>query len=604
MSLQYYRFTLKLTLAAPFLSHKSGAQRFGYDMSMLRDASGQPVFLGSQIRGNLLRNLKFFQRQLSDDQHQHSIAELDSVISYFGKPSDEDSEASNAPHRARFNFSYYWTLDLDQCAKIDVKIPPRFRIGIDETTGTTVKGNVQVIETLFASGTDNLEFCGSITAQLSKEEAENCDVWLNKALNYLPAIGALKGTGFGRIKAAECTCEPIQPQSRSIAWDKAERLGIRLKIDRPFCIAKPHLPNSNRFVSEDFIPGNAIIGAMAQQYPELTKSQNWFNKIYIRHAFATSKDNNRRTPALPLSLAFYDKQLIDLANTPEPEKIFLMEKDGTFYAPTFQPDWKDKNYSQAHKALDLPNTNYQRHLVVRTAIDEHGKAKDEALFSLECIEPKDDVWYTEINLSCLDKIEKDLAIKALIHILQYPLSGIGKTKAIAELTLLPKPIINYPAIKPLKSKRYIITLQSQARLFAEPHELKSTGDAESIKALYAGYWHEKSSGQLSLSHYFAQQSRAGGEFYWRRYRKKQPYQPEWLTQPGSVFVLNPTENSDATTIHNVLNEWQELGLPSASDRIGDTWLTNPFIRENGFGEIRVNDPIHIDFANYAGGKWL
>ena len=45
MSIRHYRFTLQLTLAAPFLSHKSGAQRFGYDMSMLRDGNGQPVFL-------------------------------------------------------------------------------------------------------------------------------------------------------------------------------------------------------------------------------------------------------------------------------------------------------------------------------------------------------------------------------------------------------------------------------------------------------------------------------------------------------------------------------------------------------------------------------
>lgn len=603
MSIQYYRFTIHLTLAAPFLSHKSGAQRFGYDMSMLRDAEGVPVFLGSQIRGNLLHTLNFFQRQLQDANQP--MTELDSVISYFGKPSDEESEASNAPQRAKFNFSYYWTLEPDQYAKMDVNTPPRFRIGIDASTGTTVKGNLQVIESLFAGGTDELKFCGNVTAQLSEKEALNSHVWLSKALNYLPAIGALKGTGFGRIKAAKCTYDPIPTNSLSIARNKTDRLGICLKIDRPFCIAKPHLPNSNRFVSEDFIPGNAIIGAMAQQYPKLTQDQAWFNKIHIRHAFATPVTSIQRTAVLPLSLAFYDEQLLDLANTPEPEKIFLIEKDGKFYAPAFQPDWKHKNYCQAHKAQDRPKTSYQRHLVVRTAINEKtNQAKDEALFSLECIEPKDDVWYTEINLSRLEESEKVHAIDALKQILAYPLCGIGKTKATAEFTLLPEPIINCPEIKPLENNRYIITLQTQARLFAEPENLKATGDKCALKKLYADYWHEKSDGQLSLSHYFAQQARVGGEFYWRHYRDKQTYQPEWLTQPGSVFVLQAAENSNTETIRRLLKDWQELGLPPASDRDSDTWQTDPFIRENGFGEIRVNEAIHIDFANYAGGEWL
>lgn len=603
MSIQHYRFTINLTLAAPFLSHKAGAQRFGYDMSMLRDAEGAPVFLGSQIRGNLLHTLNFFQRQIQGADQP--MAELDRVISYFGKPSDKESEASNAPQRAKFNFSYYWTLEPDQYAKIDANTPPRFRIGIDATTGTTVKGNVQVIETLFASGTDNLKFCGSVTAQLNEKEAENCHVWLSKALNYLPAIGALKGTGFGRIKAAECSYDPVPTNSPSIAWDKIDRLGIYLKIDRPFCIAKAHLPNSNRFVSEDFIPGNAIIGAMAQQYPDLIQGQDWFNKIHIRHAFATPVTSIQRAAALPLSLAFYDGQLVDLANTPEPEKIFLIEKDGKYYAPAFQPDWKGQDFDSANSRCHLPEKTHQRHLVVRTAINEKtNQAKDEALFSLECIEPKDDVWYSEIDLSRLEKTEKIHAIDALKQILAYPLCGIGKTKAVAELTLLPEPIINCPEIKPLENNRYIITLQTQARLFAEPEKLKATGDKCALKKLYADYWHEKSDGQLSLSHYFAQQTRVGGEFYWRHYRKNTTYQPEWLTQPGSVFVLQATENSNATTIHKLLKDWQQLGLPPASDRSGDTWQTDPFIRENGFGEIRVNEAIHQIFANYAGGEWL
>lgn len=600
MSRQHVQFTLDLTLAAPVLSHKSGAQRFGYDMSMLRDTNDTVVFLGSHIRGHLLHILKAFHEQLQ--KAQQPTTDLEKVIAYFGQESQQKSQqASYAPKRAAFNFSYYWSFKQPLTAS---DTAPRFRIGIDPDTGTTVKGNVQVIETVFANGANELALTGNITAQLSADEAKNCHLWLSKASHYLPAIGALKGTGFGRITAAQCAYQTISPQQQTIDWENSGRMGLQLTFDRPFCIAKPHLPDSNRFVSEDFIPGSAIIGAIAEQYSQI-KDQAWFNKIQIRHAYATSADTKLRTAVLPLSLAYYDDTWVDLALAPDPEKVYLLRQNGGYCAPTLQADWKDHDYTRAKQKLGHAATRHQRHLVVRTAIDATTQqAKDQALFSLECIAPQDDVWLTEINLNRLNAAEKTAAMTAFKHILAYPLRGIGKTKASATLTVMPKALPDTNPVKPLNDHRYIITLQTPARLFAEPEKLKATGDADTLKQSYAQYWQTQSKQKLSLSHYFAQQTRVGGQFYWQYYRKKSAYQPEWLTKAGSVFVLKANPGFNLEDINALLDEWQQFGLPCAADRSTDTWQSNPYRNQNGYAEIRVNDAIHSDLADYTQGEWL
>ena len=187
----------------------------------------------------------------------------------------------------------------------------------------------------------------------------------------------------------------------------------------------------------------------------------------------------------------------------------------------------------------------------------------------------------------------------------YPLRGIGKTKATAELIIREQAFNRDTDIKPIApDNSYIITLQTQARFFAAPNSIKATGDELELRKLYADYWSKVSGDKLSLSHYFAQQTRVGGHFYWAHYRKRaSPYQPEWLTQPGSVFVLIATNAEHVGDINALLTEWQLQGLPQAEDRQNETWQTNPYIRENGFGEIRVNDAIHRDFVATE-GEWV
>ena len=323
MEAKPYRFTIELTLNPPFLSHKSGAQRLGYDMSMLRDSDDKPVFLGSLIRGNLLHTLTYFNEKLGKEND-----DLKTVIGYFGTAS---WKSNDAPERAVLNFSYYWTLNED--APREDPTTPRYRIGIDNTTGTIEKGNVQVIEAPFKSGANDILFTGDIHAHLTENQAEKLDYWLNKALGMIAAIGALKGTGFGRISKADCKCQKLDIAKKQRIDINNNRIDCCLTLDRPFCIAEPHT-RDNRFISAEFIPGNAIIGAIAQHYQSYTK-QTWFNKIHIRHAFAAHNTQPQRNTVLPLSLAFFEDKFIDLALLPNPEQIFLLKKDGHYHAPEF-----------------------------------------------------------------------------------------------------------------------------------------------------------------------------------------------------------------------------------------------------------------------------
>ncbi|MCI5146690.1 MAG: hypothetical protein D3923_14490, partial [Candidatus Electrothrix sp. AR3] len=78
----------------------------------------------------------------------------------------------------------------------------------------------------------------------------------------------------------------------------------------------------------------------------------------------------------------------------------------------------------------------------------------------------------------------------------------------------------------------------------------------------------------------------GGKYWHERYNKpsQRPYNPEVFTAPGSVFVV---EIIDLATAKNKLKNWRFCGLPQLDD-VSTEWQKNPWIRENGFGEIGIN----------------
>ncbi len=311
---------------------------------------------------------------------------------------------------------------------------------------------------------------------------------------------------------------------------------------------------------------------------------------------------------------------LDLAlSTPEEGKALMVNIAGTSLPPTYQPDWKQSD-SEAANLYKQPaphkQDNHQpgRQLIVRTAIVEgEMNAKEGALFSLDCISPENTVWCADIDFSAIeDAGEKKQAQALMAKVLtkerqdndkpeDYKLQGIGKTKAHAILTQQEQ-FLQTQTVEKCQGY-YIITLQTPGRLFSAPNSIKAISDAESLKTCYQQYWQDISANTLTLSHYYAQQSKVGGEFYWRYYQQGEAYQPEWLTTAGSVFVLTANESFDET----LLSDWLKWGLPQATDKKDSDWSNNPYIRENGFAEIRLNDAIHTTLSLQAqklSGEWL
>lgn len=594
---KHVEYQLIFKIKTPFLSKKVGAQQFGYDMSMLKDADNYPVFLGSQIRGHLRHALQHFQTLLKEQPEK--LKELEQVLALFGDASDKNNPEEFDPIRAQLNFAYYWQLsELDKQKYVNNE--PRYRIGIDKEKGTVKKGNLQVIENVFKTGS-TVDFCGYISAQLNEPEAKIAKYWLNKAAQFIPALGALKGTGFGKVEKADLTYQFNEIADNSPISENTERFGIILTLDRPFCIAQAHLSDSNRFISREFIAGNVLLGTIANYYLDKSEQKNnnsWFNKIRITHALPAPKDNPCRPAVLPLSLALFNDEPKDLALINPREQLFLYQKDNKLLAPEFAPDWKDIDkvkqvvYAKTASPLKDWQPSYQRQLVVHTAIKQGTvQADDGKLFSLECINPKQDVWCADVDLSQLEKEDRKKAIALFKNVINGGIKGVGKTKACASIKTQ-KSFTETPKISPLNSKYYVITLQSDARLFA-PHQIQATNQQDELFKLYKAYWETASNQLLILSHYYAQQTKVGGLFHWRYYQKNQPYQPQWVSNAGSVFVLEKIDNAtEEREIQKLLTDWQLHGLPQAEDKKDSTWENNPLIRENGFGEVLINADIH------------
>lgn len=618
-----YRYTLTLTMQAPVLSQAAGSLGFGYDLAMLRDQDKAPVLPGSLVRGNLREALSRFVAALETNGAAPKAKEID-LDDWFGPRNGDDSAGNLTPARARFHFDYYW-----RCQAWDKAPLPRHRITLNPDTGTVQRRALVVIESTHPAGAD-MVFEGEMTAAFDNgKEAETARYWLDKAARFLPALGSLKGVGFGRVVKAEVAMKKVEPPPPKPYKGSTDRIGIALTLDRPFCVAAPRAPDSNLYSSEETLSGGVLKGALAWRLGPALPAALQFDRLAFTHAVpAEKKGKPRRERVLPLSLAWTGKSLtddkpprpipenlVDLALAPVPEDDFFDRKPLRLGgAPKFQIDWKDEDRDAALKILGdhelhtLPRCS--RHLEIRTEIEYGtGQSAENRLFSRDCIAPKGRVWCADIDLRAIsDKEERRKAAEALLRELSRPLSGIGKTKAVATVAVRAGAFLAEPKLAPIEDLGvYVVTLQTPARLFgdADTLALPASGGEAALREVYANYWKTVSGDSLDLVRYFAGQRRLGGNFLWKRYLKAQDspdktYRPFWLTSAGSVFVLRAVKQDEASAC---LADWRRRGLPPpGGGESAARWNHDPYIRENGYGEIRVNDAVHTQYR-IEPGEW-
>lgn len=584
-------YTLSLTVQAPLLTQAVGALAFGYDKASLRDGEAA-VLPGSLIRGNLRHALQRFEELLRDTGNKNAAEALQKdIVRWFGDASSNATQ-SMEPVRARLHFDYYWKAQ----ETADKNAAPRHRISLDEQTGSVKPGHLLVIESPYPAGRSVI-FSGEIYSRCADAaEQQRLSRWLSKAAVYIPALGALKGAGFGKLLNAnleETVIDLTKPLTQGAFPAGLSRIRLSLTLDRPFCVAEPHTPDSNVFHGAEIIPGGVLKGALAKTLDDEQKTALQFDRLVFTHA------KPEQAAAIPWSLCLVDDRMVDLALLAanyQHKSTFLFKKQAALEAPKFQADWKSAEWNKAKEACGM-TAKINRHLAVHTAIDaETEVAAESQLFSLDCVAPQGQVWLADIDAGAVQEPQRAGVLTLMAQALSTPLRGIGKTKAKAAVELhtdhvilqTPQPIDGF----------FIVTLQTPARLLLSENVegIPASGGADALQALYKQYWQTVSGECLELATYFARQTRVGGKFLHQHYWKKQSsYRPWWLTETGSVFVLRLSQQDKLEPAQTLLDQWRRLGLPQpeGGDSSGD-WAWNPYIRENGYGEIRVNDAIHRD----------
>lgn len=582
-----YHIDITIKLKTPWLVQGSEPGRYGLDATLMRDHEGRLVLPGSLLVGRI--------RAAWNDLKDIEGINVPDAQEWFGDKGFEDNL------HARI-----WTDDLVMHVQKtkSANLQQATRITVNEETEAAQNAHLQLIEQTEAAG-NTVIFKGRWKVYLAENESKTLERHLRAGLLWHSQFGAQRSVGFGELLDVQMNMECADPINCSVsnAILQQQHISISLKMDRPICVATQNR-RGNVFESSDIITGGTLKGAVAQlirarhqqtikerrEICKTSKLAEHFDKIRFSHALPGIK--NTRPFAIPLSLASAGKSILDLAKIKGPHLI-----DGT--APTFLHDWKTEwSAVEANRNWGKTTT----HLRVRTAMDEKNRtAKTGDLFAYQCKVPiSDTTWLATVTLS--DKIPKadyTTIWNELTDLLQHGIGPIGKTDAWANVTFSKKLETVWSQKEIKDSDNTIILMLNTPALLLASSQVTVTDPKEqeiNLEGLYREIFTEISKESLTLSHFYASHSMAGGEFLWRRYMNNRPdsqnkhYLPFVLTDAGSVFVLqiNDTKNKEAK---DKVSKWQKTGL-SLPDQVknehGESWDQNPFIPENGFGEIAVN----------------
>jgi hypothetical protein len=560
-----YQAQLKLNIRGPFLSKSLDAAALGTDASCRRRGD-QWVLPGTQLRGHLRESLTLFAQRAPTANLYPLIA------AWFGKGTKADTRLE--PERGALIFSH-------EFHALVAPNPTLYRVAIDDDTGVAAHAALLVLESAGLPGA-TLTFTGAIDAYFSCEsDVKTCQHWLRKALAWIDAMGALKGIGFGTLESAtlanfKAFSESINAQDTETASHKT----LSFQLDRPFCFNEREV-RSNTFSSKPFVPGAAVLGALFRYCHATTLDSNCElilehrEKIGCTHALPLKTEQHER----PLSFPPLSTVVTDVTPCTDPPTVSGVHDVRACAAatliggavPWFQADWKGRHLKAVAAALDLP-AELNRELIVRTGIKD-GRAEDDKLFALECLNPGTHAF--DCTLSISGGVGTVLLWQALAAVLPQALCGLGKTDAIAtHLQLRAKTIAAVPA-----AEMVFVTLQSDAAIDIDVTTLHSTGDGDKLFLFYRDWFHAKSDGGLALSHFFASQRYAGGTYLHKRFGGG-AYRATLLTQAGSVFAFEVLDQEKAAA---TLKAWADFGLPGENN-----WKSNPYRRENGYGEVRID----------------
>ena len=627
-------FDVTLVVEGPFLTKDSTASVLGADAASLRGRGNRFQIPDTLIKGRLNDAWLDIEEQLAlADVNLRTSAMARVRIDrdgFLGVGADESKKRQLTPghgQRGRLIFS-----DLTASGSAEYSRQTRVKI-----EALRLSADEQMLVELDAAGApgERITFAGTLDADLPEDQAENARSAVEAGLRWITAIGGLTGAGFGTVLDARVT-RSVASKSGHIPIAVGDHLDLALSADRAICVMGHTPVHQNIFESLEHIPGNVLKGALASSalrhaglhgHTILTEQvllshgttdqsllmlARHFGSIRIRHAFPGPIDGVRPR-VIPLSLFRADTYTgvppLDAALLNGPTLI-----DGL--APAFSPDWKDSDNEKAHLGWFRSMSNppgaspVSRRLRIRTAITRATRrATDKALFAHERVDLADGyAWRTEIDmLGVGDPAERQHVISAIASLLADGIGPVGKSKAFlraSEHQSTPTPTVDslreiHGPIDSAGRFMFLVVLQSEA-LLGSPETFARRG----AFAMYEEAFSALSNSLLDLRRVFAQQQLAGGSWLHDKFRRPRglPYSPYLLSRSGSVFVLEMS-TAQPTAIFDLIDRWRSSGLPLDSaarefyaiDSTDEPWSQCPFLPENGYGEVAINQQLHLDW---------
>jgi CRISPR/Cas system CSM-associated protein Csm3 (group 7 of RAMP superfamily) len=574
-----FDITIKIELLAPYLIHSAAPGQYGFDASVLRNHLNHPIIPGTLLAGRIGQVFEQYGSELGNASRQE----------WFGR---EGVDTTEQRHRSRIR-----TADLS--LQSPARSHQRSRTEINDDTGAVVPAALQTIEQVNAAGA-LLTFEGVWHVWASTEEAALLEKQLLSALLMQSQIGAYRGIGFGVLHSASVVLAESNANSFELLPSRALH-SLALRFDDPICVAS-RTTSGNTFESNDIIPGAAILGAIAttlidktglKSIAALAKTGNklaeHFNLLRCLNAHPTRAGAQRPVPLAQSVVITHDNAVGDVfAQATAPA---LSEGSD---APRFQTDWKERDYTLLGKNWAWGQTQTCER--VRTSI-ENGQALDASLFTVKSRyltpeylrdESAADRWVFSLDLRQVPPGDLDAVTSELNAILQFGLAPVGKTDATGILSNEASAAASELQL-PDSHGLVRVQLVSDAWLFATD-EVAEKADINLLSIYANAFAHIGGSAAdgLELSHFFATQRLAGGEFYFRR-SGNETYQPQVITERGSIFMFKVT---DSALAKSTLTRWQNQGLPIPPSLLGShNWATCPFLPTVGFGEVLINPPL-------------
>jgi hypothetical protein len=601
---QLHSIQLTVTVEAPFLVHGSMPSFYGIDASELLDETGTPVIPGTLLAGRV--------SECWATEGEANGFPVALQRRYLG----QSGVGARSERHAKLRLKDLKLCKIDDIEFDSTKVSPTqvTRIAIDDDLGAVRSGQLLVIEQI-AQAKSSLTFSGVWQIWATTEEAKALTQRLRWALLSQTQLGAYRNVGFGRLKDVVLNVSAAVVKEIADVGDAA-LVELSLSFDEPFCVATKNR-RGNVFESADYVPGGVILGALAQTVCDaygVTKVSDsslvasstlarCFDKLRVLNAYPTKVNAARATP-FPLSLTLFSEHILDafIWNNPPPLSIGVS-------APVFSVDWKYETLKRVQEKLQVGSS--EKVLRVRTAISD-GQAKDGDLFAYSSRFSTETRWRSVVDLRGIpDLEERKKLLSELREFLSFGLAPIGKTDATATVELRAIPAqaqTQTDAIHGIKDGDVIrVVLNGDAALFTTDEiadkPLVNMLDVYSQAFASMPSWPTNA---LSLSHFFARQKLYGGRFYLGKYPREGelPYQPATLTEKGSIFVFTVSDSEKARAIFHT---WAAsgLGIPKlVKDQFGESWETNPFLAQNGFGEVSINLPLDFPELKLTHSKAL